>query len=986
MESVRGWYEKRTLLGLLFTACLLLTGLGISHINFGPAGGTGSTRISVVIEHFGTGSAEIEETITIPLEEALLPIAGIRRIRGISTLGRCRIDCILDKGKSYPEIYTAVRAAVEQVHATLPQSVQKPRILTGSASRRPAVILALPPGIKDFSKFEGMIEGIDGVGEVEIGGKAEREVHLLVDMEKASAYGLHPGELAGRLASELPPAPAGMIRTGGFRIPVRGAGPGKDPEVLGTLQVLLPSGSGIPLTALGTVAYGLREPDSISRVDGETRAVAYIQGDGTANTVSLSRRIRAALGAGDNGGLSQAEILFDAGAAAETSLFRICKALGVGMAAVAATLILFGGTFRQISALVFFLPLSVASSAAVLTAAGIGIDKQILAGFALGAGMVVDIDIIVSEHLQSVLPGKLRPLRGLLPPLVSSTLTTVAVLLPFTLTEELAPGARQIALSVTVTLVLNLLFSLLFLPPFLLHRRKERMFILHGGIFFSGGLKKKFLHGTDRLQKGLQKLGKYRLWAIAGTVTFCAAAVLRMGTDFTAPPPENLLYSHVEFESGASVRSVDRRLARLSARFGETPGIEQIETMAKQGSGTLTAHFDPAVIRRRDAAAALRDTASPVPGCFAYIPDPPNTGQRTIEITLYGPDHETLRRLARTAASRLQSSGDIHEAVLHFKKNVPVYVFEIDHDKASAAGVLPDMLSRLIRWNVHPPVSCKWLGKGGERDVRIIPWNGKGLHSITVPVEEGEKLPIRRFGRFYETREPGTLYRENRQGAVYCTVHIEGRNLGRITDTLWEVLRTVSLPEGYGFQIDRRIFELAEGIRRLTGVALLVTVLVYMILAVQFESFRLPFVVLSIVPLSAAFPLTALWIGGKCITLPVLIGCIVLVGSSVNNAILITDRFAAKRSEGDTTPGGGPFFAAVSALRKRLRSLLLASCTTIVGTLPLFFLSRGTSRFLSEIAFVIFFGTVGSVVVSCTLFPLILSRTGEKAPKERGRC
>jgi multidrug efflux pump subunit AcrB len=253
-------------------------------------------------------------------------------------------------------------------------------------------------------------------------------------------------------------------------------------------------------------------------------------------------------------------------------------------------------------------------------------------------------------------------------------------------------------------------------------------------------------------------------------------------------------------------------------------------------------------------------------------------------------------------------------------------------------------------------------------------------------MEEGEKLPIGRFGRFRETREPGTLYRENRQGAVYCTVHIEGRNLGRITDTLWEVLRTVSLPEGYGFQIDRRIFELAEGIRRLTGVALLVTVLVYMILAVQFESFRLPFVVLSIVPLSAAFPLTALWIGGKCITLPVLIGCIVLVGSSVNNAILITDRFAAKRSEGDTTPGGGPFFAAVSALRKRLRSLLLASCTTIVGTLPLFFLSRGTSRFLSEIAFVIFFGTLGSVVVSCTLFPLILSRTGEKAPKERGRC
>jgi len=986
MKSVRAWYEKRTLLGLVFTACLLLTGLGISHITFGPAGGTGSTRISVVIEHFGTGSAEIEKTITIPLEEALLPIAGIRRIRGISTLGRCRIDCILDTGKSYPEIYTAVRAAIEQVHATLPPSVQKPRILTGSASRRPAVILALPPEIKEFDRFEGVIEGIDGVGEVEMGGKAEREVHLLVDMEKASAYGLDPGELARHLASELPPAPAGMIRTGGFRIPISGAGPGKDPENLGTLQVLLPSGSVLPLTALGTVAFGLRQPDSISRVDGETRTVAYIQGDGTANTVSLSRRIRAALGSEDIGGLLQTEILFDAGAAAETSLFQICRALSVGMAAVAATLILFGGTFRQISALVFFLPLSVASSAAVLTAAGIGIDKYILAGFALAAGMVVDIDIIVSEHIQTVLPGKLRPLRGLLPPLVSSTLTTVAVLLPFTTAEKLAPGTKQVALSVTATLVLNLLFSLLFLPPFLIHRGNGRRGILHGGFSFSERIEKKFFRGMYRIQKKLQKIAAPWFWAVAGAVAVCTFAVLRMGTDFTAPPPENLLYSHVEFESGASVRSVDRRLTRLSAIFGETPGIEQIETMAKRGSGTLTAHFNPAVLRRMDAAAVLRETASIIPGCFAYVPDTPDTGERRIEIALYGPDHETLRELIRTAAERLKTRPRIREVVLHFKEKAPVYVFEIDHEKASAAGVLPDMLSRLIRWNVHPPVACKWLGKGGERDVRIIPWNGKELHSITVPIEEGEKLPIGRFGRFRETREPGTLYRENRQGAVYCTVHIEGRNVGRITDTLWEVLRSIPLPEGYGFQIDRRIFELAEHIRRLTGIALLVTVLVYMILAVQFESFLLPLVVLSIIPLSVAFPLTALWIGGKCLTVSVLIGCIVLVGSSVNNAILIADRFAAQRSGGDTAPGSAAFYDAVSALRKRLRSLLLASCTTIAGTLPLFFLSHGTSRFLSEIAFVIFFGTVGSVSASCTLFPLILARSGGRASKGRGRC
>ena len=404
--------------------------------------------------------------------------------------------------------------------------------------------------------------------------------------------------------------------------------------------------------------------------------------------------------------------------------------------------------------------------------------------------------------------------------------------------------------------------------------------------------------------------------------------------------------------------------------------------MAKRGSGTLTAHFNPAVLRRMDAAAVLRETASIIPGCFAYVPDTPDTGERRIEIALYGPDHETLRELIRTAAERLKTRPRIREVVLHFKEKAPVYVFEIDHEKASAAGVLPDMLSRLIRWNVHPPVACKWLGKGGERDVRIIPWNGKELHSITVPIEEGEKLPIGRFGRFRETREPGTLYRENRQGAVYCTVHIEGRNVGRITDTLWEVLRSIPLPEGYGFQIDRRIFELAEHIRRLTGIALLVTVLVYMILAVQFESFLLPLVVLSIIPLSVAFPLTALWIGGKCYNRfgtyrMHRVGR--LIGEQRNPyrrplcSPKVRRRFQRLEARHFTTPSRHCGNVSVPSC--------LASCTTIAGALPLFFMTRGASQFLSELAFVIFFGTIGSVTISCTLFPAILAGAARRRRK-----
>lgn len=976
MRSLWRWYEKRTTLGMAFIACLLLTGLGLVQITFGPDHGAGGARISIIVEHFGIDSKGIEESITIPLEEALQPLRGIKRIQSVSTFGRSRIDCTLEKEQGYPEAYAAVRAAVEGVYVTFPSSVQRPRILSGSSSRKPVLIAALPSGTGDAENFEEALEGLDGVGEIEVGGKAEEEVHILLDMEKATEYGLTPLELASRLASELQTTPAGEIQTEGYRIPVTGVGTGKNLKEIEEIPVLLSSGSPVPLSWIGAAVYGKKKPNSISRVNGEKRTVAYIQGNGNTSIVSLSRKIRAALNEMNNSGPFEAEILFDAGASAEKSLFQIFKALSAGMAAVAAVLVLFGGTVRQIAALAFFLPLSVAAAAAVFAAAGIGVDRYVLAGFALAAGMVTDINILISEHVKPAAPGTPAPLKDLFPPLISSTFTTVIVLIPFIINDDMAPGSKQIALSVTLTLGLNLLFALFFLPSFLIRPNYRRTISPRPGLPRKDRLKRKLLRGIYRIQKIIQKFRRCGIWAAAGAVILCSLAVYRMGTNFTAQHPENLLYAHIEFESGASPLSVDRKLTRLAVRFGEAAGIEQVETLAKRGAGTLTARFDPAVIGHGETADRLRELAASIPGCFAYIAENQNSRGQKIEIALTGPDHRTLRELVRTAASRLVAAPFIHEAVLHFKEDVPALLFEIDHSKAAAATVLPSTVARLLYWNVHPPVACKWTGPDGEKDLRIIAGykhTRDDLSSITIPGTAGSGIRIGRFGGFSAIREPGTLYRENRQGVVYVTAHAGGRNIENIVHDLWKVLHTIRLPEGYGFQIDGRVFELQNRIRTLLGTALLVTVLVYMILAVQFESFLLPVLVTSSIPLTLAFPLTALWIGGKCITLPVLIGCIVLVGSSVNNAILITHRFAARAS--------GFHFGAVLALRKRLRSLMLASCTTIVGALPLFFMTRGASQFLSELAFVIFFGTIGSVTISCTLFPAILAGAARRRRK-----
>jgi multidrug efflux pump subunit AcrB len=958
----------------------------------GPESGEGAFSYSVIIRHYGIDAEEIERTITGPLEESVSVLAGIREMRSSSEYGKCRLDLVFSPGSDNVESYLGLRDAVDRLYPTLPDSVQKPQILSSSLSRRPVFILAFRSDalssreLRDFvdTRIKPSYEKLEGTGEIEVGGGYVRELHVLVDLEKAEAAGLSLPQIAGQIQSESRLDQAGVLRVGGEEIPVSLKARIDRIEMLRRLRLRVPEGRTLELRDVARVDYGSREQETLSRVDGEDRVVLYAQSNGTANLVALSRALRRVTRAWEREGYDL-EVVVDTGRQIEESIFALLRAIGIGLGVVSLFLILFAGNARQIVLLVLSLPVVFLVTASTLAALGVSLDRYILAGLAVGVGMVIDTGIVLTEHIGSRRGDSAAALE-VTAPLVSSALTTLVVLVPLFFLGEITPGTRQVSLGIALLVLFSLVLAILFIPPFAggirvgaRHRRRSER---SGRASRRASGRRPLL----RLLYGLVLASSRRrvVWGALFALLLALGVFAIVGSprDFSRVGSDNTLFVHIEMESGASVPSVDERAVRLATLIRGVPGVERVETIARRGNASMTVRYDPRLLAETVLAQTVREYGRQIPGGFVFLPEEGSDRERAVEITLTGDDSGRLRRLARTTAEALAEAPQVTEVVLHFKENPPAFVYQVDQRRTATAGLSSLAVASALRWGLYGPVAIKWLEGGREIDLRVMGAreqiaSRRSLPAITVAGSAGGSHTLRQLGEFVEVEQTGRINRKNRQRAVYLTARTYGMSLEETVALIWARLAEVELPRGYAFELDQRVIELDEQFRRLWMVLGLSVLLVYVILAAQFESVGTPLLVMSILPVSLAFPALALRATNGTLTIPVLMGLIVLSGIIVNNSILIVDnvrqRMGSAVGMSGKTTRAEVTRAVVMSVRRRIRALLLTSGTTILGTVPLLLTQRGQSDFMSVLAFVVFWGILGSVLTTILFLPAVVT-------------
>jgi len=957
----------------------------------------------VKIKHYGLDALEMERSVTIPLEDALSAISGVMSVQSSSENSNSSVFIRFKPGGRGR--YEAVRDAAQRVYETLPPSAQRPEILSSNNSRIPvwsaAVFTEKSGDVKENILAAQMLEKIvkprleslEGAGEVIVSGVGLKEIVIILDQEKLAAVGLEPTAVAGTIGMNDSIFSGGSIVRQNMEILITVDGRYDKTDSLNNALIPLEEGKFIELSEIAFITEQERAPDILSRLNGRKTAGIAIMGRHGADLRKLSTEIKDELAA-----MSlpiEFTVLSDLGAEEAAAFRSVFNAALMGAAMVAIISFLLGGknTTNRLGLNIsgFFcamaIPLICLLSVAILSISGFSLDRLMLAGIAAGVGTAVDAVILCSEKLRksknyNEASTSLSELTG---PLIAGTATTVAALIPISAIND--GGAGIIASAIAAISIAALVLSLTLLPPLLLWNlssKSRNQFIHHSFKKYIplNNLYRRLSRFLCRfLAADIKFCVRYPQLILAGSLAITAAAVLALfakGVDTSGFGSEDSVYAQVEFDGGLLAEEADRLLAVYGENLANNAGIKNVETGARTGSGSLLISFDP----KKTQSQLVRELAkqTPIPGGFVFFHEN-SKNDRYWEIRIYGDEDKKCRELAEELAYICASHPLIKERLLNFKDGSKKLILQPDREIFAESKIGFSAAANKARLGVYGPVAYKRMDSNGETDVRIRTSGGRnenvmrqskegalGLLVSSSDKEINANLRIETLMKIKEEIEPASIRRTDRRRTASITITTGPKDPRRVKRELSGLFKKLNLPLGYSMEFDPEAIKQAEELSATVISLVLAVIFCYMIIASINESFSVPLLVLSAIPVSLAIPAICLALSGSAYNSAVACAFIAVSGMTVNAAVLCVDGLRSKMESTNKKTTLKIYLA----LRKKMPSLLSTTCTTVAGALPFLFLREGANTLVRTLSLVGALGVTCSCLCSISVIPSLL--------------
>ena len=959
---------------------------------------------AVKIKHYGIDAAEIERSITIPMEDALFAIPGVMTIQSSSENSLSSVFIrFRPGGKGH---YEAVRDAAQRIYESLPSSAQRPEILSSNNSRIPVWSAAIFSDNLDYEKenvitaqilekiVKPKLESLEGAGEVIVSGAGLKEIYIILDQEKLKFLGLEPSDAAAALGMNDSIFTGGSIVQQNREIIITVDGRYLPPGQMGNFsdnvsldKALIPLGNGkfIELAEIAVITEHERSPDILSRLNGKKTAGIAIMGRHDADLRKLSADIKKELSAFPY----EFTVLSDLGAeeaAAFRSVFNAAL-LGAVMAAII-SFILRGNT-ASLSG--FFCALAIPFiclvSIAILSISGFSANRLMLAGIAAGTGTAVDAVILCSEKLRKCKDYRsaslsLSQLSGIL---IAGAFTTIAALLPLAAIENSEAGI--IASAISVVTLTALVISLILLPPLLLWDLKSRKTNCPVKLPQWSGLQRctsRFFNRFLAVNVKLCTNHPVTVLTISLALTVLAIiALVAKGTDTSGYGSEDSVYAQVEFDGGLLAEEVDRLLSIYSEQLAANPKIRNVETGARTGSGTLLISFDPKQTRPH----LVRDFAKqiPIPGGFVFFHEN-SSKDRYWEIKIYGDEDKKCREVAEELAYIFARFPLIRERVFNFKQGSKKMILFPDRELFAEAGILFSNAASKVRMGVYGPVAYKRMELEGETDVRILTgWDSlnnetgsvmrqtrEGTLGILVSAGDEKNNAVLHINSLMQKREetePASIRRDNRRRTASITITTKPMDPRRVKQELMPLFAKLDLPPGYSIEFDPEALRESHALSATVYSLILAIIFCYMVIASINESFTIPLVVLAAIPPSLSIPALYLVFSGSAYNSAVACAFIAVSGMTVNAAVLSVDGI---RSTMKTRNKMGTLGIYLS-LRKKMPALLATTGTTVAAAIPFLFLGEGANLLIRTLSLVSALGVACSCFCSITIIPSLFT-------------
>jgi HAE1 family hydrophobic/amphiphilic exporter-1 len=919
----------------------------------------------------GANPEVMERLVTQIVEEIIATNPGIEELTSRSGEGWSRVTVLYEWGTDVDAAALELQAKLEDEINELPEDVRRPRVGKFDIDSFPVVLLGISSALDPVELTE-IVENqlryrltrIPGVAQADLWGSFNREVRVELDPDRIRSVGLSLNEILDALRRANLDVPTGQIEAGRYEVTLRAPAEFQTLDEIRQTVIRNVDGADVRLAQVAEVLDTYSRLTRTIRVNGDLGLRLAIRKKAGANTVEVSQRILEEIELINNS-FPQLQIIpvINQGNFIQRSIENVARSVLYGGGLAILVLLFFLRNFRSTLIIAVSIPTSIIATFAMVYFMGFTINLMTLGGFALGVGMMVDSSIVVIENIfrRREELGEKRDVAAaegaaeVASAIVASTVTTLVIFLPVVFVRGVSGVLfTDLALVIVFALCASLLVSLSLVPMlasrFLRSRERER-------------------HRSERLQRLVERSSNFQRWleqeygrwlavvlrhpykTISATFSLLILSILIVpfiGTEFIPPSDEGEVAVYGEMEVGTRLDLLDEQTRLMEELvFSAVPEMVSSVVTVRGNESTIQLALGPAIGRNRsnvEIADDLRERLTgKVPGMEVRVRAP--QGQFLLQslfasgdglsVEIRGYDTTTLSQLAHEVEMALRGVDGIADVRSSLSEGIPQEMILIDREKIADAGLYPEDVARLLETAIAGRDTGEYrLGGNSYRIfVQLKDAQKRRLDEVLdlmLRSSSGDLIPLRNMVSVESGMGPEVIERKNQERIAHVRINVTARDIGALVRDIETRLQAIPRPAGFELTVAGSYEEQQEAFSEMLFAFVIAVLLVYMVLACQYESLRNPFIVIVSVPTATIGVVLALSLTGTTFNLQSGIGCIMLAGIVVNNAILLVDQTHKLQLSGQDLSD-----SLREAGRRRLRPILMTTLTTVLGLLPL---------------------------------------------------
>ena len=939
-----------------------------------------TNTIMVITMYPGASAEDIEQNVTKPLENTLNSVEHLKHISSNSRENTSVITLEFEFGYDIDVLTNDVRDKLDMVESSLPDGVMNPIIFKFSTDMIPICLLSVEAKESMAGLYKILDDNvvnplarIDGVGSVSVSGAPKREIHVYCDPNRLEAYNLTVEAISNVIAAENMDMPGGSFDVGSNTYALRVQGEFSDARQMENVPVGSFNGKIIYLKDVARVDDSLEERSQETYNNGKLGAMVIIQKQSGANSVQISDKVKEMLPRIQKSLPSDVKlgVIQDTSDNIKNTIASLVETVMYALLFVMIVVFAFLGRWRATMIIVITIPISLIASFIYLYATGNTLNIISLSALSISIGMVVDDAIVVLEnvttHIERGSDPKQAAVHGtneVAISVIASTLTLIAVFFPLTMVTGMTGVLfKQLGWMVTIMMVISTTCALTLTPMLCsqwlrLQRTKGKMFLK-----FYGPIERALDKFDEAYGKLLEKVVANKTVTIIACMGFFVASVFLMkfvGTEFFPSQDDGRLGVKLEMPVGTRIEETRKVTSYIDSLWrakypeikvlnytqGSASSDNTFASLSDNGPHIISMNIALVDIDKRDR--RIFEIADGMRADLEQIPELKKRevnigggrgsgmgGQSVIDFEIYGYDFEETDSVARQLSRALRNIKGTADITISRSDYQPEYQVDFDREKLALNGLNLQTAAYFLRNRINGSVASYYREDGEEYDIKVMyaPEHRteiSDIENIVIVNNQGRGVRVKDVGTVVQRLTPPTIERMDRERVVKVSTVVDGVPMGDVVTQAQAEIDKMDLPSGISITLAGSYEDQQESFADLMLLGLLIIILVYIVMAAQFESLTYPGIIMTSLLFAFSGVFLILWMTGHTLNIMSMIGGIMLIGIVVKNGIVLIDYIILNRERGMSIRR-----SVIDAGKSRLRPVVMTTLTTILGMVPM---------------------------------------------------